>query len=56
MNGIFRPFALVGGRAVATWKLAGGKIKIEPLERVSKKDTAALGADAEEVLAFVTPR
>jgi Winged helix DNA-binding domain len=55
-NGIFRPFALIGGRAVATWKLAGGKITIEPLERVSKKDAAALGADAEEVLAFVTPR
>jgi uncharacterized protein YcaQ len=55
-NGIFRPFALVGGRAVATWKLAGGSVTIEPLERVTRKDTAALEADAEQVLAFMTPR
>ena len=32
-NGIFRPFALVGGRAVATWQLAGGKVEIEHLGR-----------------------
>jgi len=55
-NGIFRPFALVGGRAVATWKLAGGTVTIEPLELVTKRDAAALEADAEQVLAFVTPR
>lgn len=52
-NGIFRPFALVGGRAVATWRLAGGKLTIEYLGGVSKKDMAALEADAERVLEFI---
>jgi hypothetical protein len=55
-NGLFRPFALVGGRAVAVWRLAGGKVTIEPLEQVTKKDGAALEADAEQVLAFMAPR
>ena len=53
MNGIFRPFALVGGRAVATWRLAAGKVTIEPLQRVYKKDMAALERDAAAVLAFL---
>jgi hypothetical protein len=56
VNGIFRAFALVGGRAVATWKLAGGTVTIEPLARVTGKDAAALETDADEVLAFLTPR
>lgn len=55
-NGLFRPFALVGGRAVATWRLAGGKVTIEHLGRVSKKDAAALEADAESVLEFIGGR
>lgn len=53
INGIFRPFALVAGRAAATWKLAGGKVTIEPLGRVTKKDAAALEADAAEVRQFL---
>ena len=53
INGIFRPFALVGGRAVATWRLAGGKVTIEHLSRVTKKDAAALEADGSEVLNFM---
>jgi hypothetical protein len=53
INGIFRPFALVKGRAVATWRLASGKVTIEHLERVAKKDAAALDADAAEVLDFM---
>ncbi len=52
-NGLFRPFALVKGRAVATWRLAGGKVTIEHLGPVSKRDAAALEADAAEVLDFM---
>jgi hypothetical protein len=52
-NGIFRPFALVGGRAVATWRLAAGKLTIQHLSRVAKKDAAALEADAAEVLRYL---
>lgn len=51
-NGLFRPFALVQGRAVATWKLAGGKVTVEHLGKVSKKDAAALETDARRVLEF----
>lgn len=53
INGIFRPFALVNGRAVARWGLAGGKVTIEHLEEVRKKDAAALDAEAQRVLEFL---
>ncbi len=52
INGIFRPFALVEGRAVATWRYAGGKVAIEPLGKVTKQAAAALEADAREVERF----
>jgi hypothetical protein len=45
-NGIFRPFALVDGRAVATWRFAAGKVAIEHLGKVARKAAAALEADA----------
>ena len=53
MNGIFRPFALVEGRAAATWRLARGKVTIEPLSRISKQADAALAADAADVERFM---
>lgn len=52
-NGLFRPFAMVQGRAVATWRLAGGRVTIEPLGQVSGKDATALDADAARVLEFL---
>ena len=51
-NGIFRPFALVEGRAVARWGLAGGKVTIDHLGKVRKKDAAALEEEAQRVLEF----
>jgi hypothetical protein len=53
VNGLFRPFALVDGRAVATWKLSGGKVAIEPLERIGKEDTAALENEKADVERFM---
>ncbi|HEY5941464.1 MAG TPA: winged helix DNA-binding domain-containing protein [Solirubrobacterales bacterium] len=53
INGIFRPFALVGGRAVATWKLNAGKLTIEHLSKVRKQDAAALDDEAQRVLEFL---
>ncbi len=53
INGIFRPFALVDGRAVATWGLAGGKVTIEHLGKVTRKAAAALETDAAAVLQFM---
>ncbi len=55
VNGIFRPFALVQGRAVATWKLPQGKVELAPFGRLSKADRAALAADADDVLRFLAP-
>jgi Winged helix DNA-binding domain len=52
-NGLFRPFALVDGRAVARWGLAGGRVTIEQLGKVSKADAAALEEDAERVREFM---
>ena len=52
LNGIFRPFAMVKGRAVGTWKLSRGKVTIEPLSKVSKAASAALAADAADVERF----
>lgn len=52
-NGIFRPFAMVDGRAAATWKLNRGKVTIEPLGPIAKKAAAALDADAADVERFM---
>ncbi|HEY1451527.1 MAG TPA: winged helix DNA-binding domain-containing protein [Solirubrobacteraceae bacterium] len=54
-NGLFRPFALVRGRAVASWKLAAGKVALEPFEKLTNATTAALEADAQAVLDYLTP-
>jgi hypothetical protein len=53
-NGIFRPFALVDGRAVATWRFTAGRVTIEHLGKVTKKVAAALEADAGAVEEFLT--
>jgi winged helix DNA-binding protein len=54
-GGLFRPIALAGGRAVGTWKLDGGRPVLDPFERLSAKNTAALEADAAEVERFLAP-
>ncbi len=53
-NGLFRPFALVKGRAVARWRLAGGRVTIEHLGKVTKRDTAKLEEDALAVQHFLS--
>lgn len=52
-GGIFRPFALVDGRGVATWRLADGQVAIEPFARLSRANRTALESDAGEVLRFL---
>ena len=52
-NGLFRPFAMVNGRAVATWRLVKGRVEIEPLGRIAKKDRADLDADGADVERFM---
>ena len=52
-NGLFRPIALVEGRAVATWALADGRLTIAPLEAIDDRHSEALLADADSVLAYL---
>ena len=50
VNGLFRPFALAGGRAVATWNIAGGQVAFAPLGTQTR---TALAADAADVMRFL---
>jgi hypothetical protein len=54
-NGVFRPFALVDGRAAALWSMPSGKVKLEPLGRISDDHLAALQAEAADVERFLAP-
>jgi hypothetical protein len=53
VNGLFRPFALIAGRAVATWSLAGGKIELKPFKGLTRADERALHEDGIEVLRYL---
>jgi DNA glycosylase AlkZ-like len=52
-NGLFRPFALVRGRAAAIWRMRGGAVQIEPLGPLARRDAAALEAEARAVVGFL---
>jgi len=53
VNGLFRPFALVGGRAVGLWNLASGRINLEPFAPLADSVTSDLQADGSDVLRFL---
>jgi Winged helix DNA-binding domain len=52
VNGIFRPFALVRGQAVASWSMPGGEVVFEPFGRLGRADAAALDVEAQDVRRF----
>ena len=52
-GGLFRPFALAGGRAVATWNIAGGQVVLAPFTPLDTQTQAALAADAAAVMRFL---
>ncbi|OHV29692.1 hypothetical protein CC117_28740 [Parafrankia colletiae] len=52
-NGIFRPIALVDGKAVATWAMPGGTVELTPFAPLSDEVTASLRADAADVRRFL---
>jgi hypothetical protein len=54
VNGVFRPFALVRGRAVASWSMPGGQVEIAPFGHLGRADAAALDKEAQDVLRFFT--
>jgi hypothetical protein len=53
MNGIFRPFALVNGRALATWSMPGGRVTLEPFGPIPTTVRAALDREAADVARFL---
>ena len=53
MSGLFRPFALVRGRAAASWSWRSGEVELEPFGRLAKADAAALDAEAADVERFL---
>jgi hypothetical protein len=53
VGGMFYPFAMVGGRAVAKWKLADGRLELDPFRRIARADRDALERDAEDVRRFL---
>lgn len=53
VNGLFRPFALADGRAVAIWGLSGGSVRLEPFSPLPPPVAAALDADTQDVLRFL---
>ena len=54
VNGLFRPFALADGRAVATWTITRGQVMLAPLVPLDTRTQAALAADAAEVTQFLS--
>ncbi len=52
-NGVFRPFALVDGRAVATWSWRAGRVTLAPFVAINDEAVAALASEAEDVRRYV---
>lgn len=52
-GGLFRPVALVGGRAAATWRLRGAEVELDPFERLSRADRDALRDDGRELVRYL---
>ena len=55
-NGIFRPFALVGGQAAATWTMPAGQLALAPLRPLTAAEQDALAADAADVQRYLAGR
>ena len=52
-NGLFRPVALVDGRAVGVWRLADGRVTLEPFARLPRATVDALAEEADAVLRYL---
>jgi hypothetical protein len=52
-NGLFRPFALAEGSAVATWSMPDGRVEVKPFAPLGREVRRALDRDAEDVRRFM---
>jgi hypothetical protein len=53
VGGMFYPFAMVAGRAVARWKLTDGGLELDAFRRIASADREALMQDAADVRRFL---
>lgn len=53
VNGLFRPFALVDGRAAGTWTWAGGAVVLDRFGELPEAVESALAAEARDVQRFL---
>jgi hypothetical protein len=53
VNGLFRPFALVGGRAAGTWGMSGGQLTYDWFAGLPPSARAALAAEEQDVRRFL---
>jgi hypothetical protein len=53
INGIFKPIALIDGRAVATWTMPRGELELTPLRRLRTADRTAIETDFADVARFL---
>jgi hypothetical protein len=52
-NGIFRPFALVGGKAAGIWSYSAGEVTLDPFGPLPAETELALAAEASDVRRFL---
>jgi winged helix DNA-binding protein len=52
-GGTFRPFALVRGRAAATWSIRAGNVVLKPFGPLTRSVASALKEDERDVLRFL---
>jgi hypothetical protein len=55
-GGVFRAFALVRGRATATWTISRGAVELEPFRPLSSADRSALETEAADVTRYLQER
>jgi Winged helix DNA-binding domain len=53
VNGLFRPFALVHGRAVAIWRMQASDVQLKPFGRLARHDASALEVDARDLKRYL---
>jgi hypothetical protein len=53
-GGVFRPYALVAGRAAATWKWAEGEVLLEPFAEIPARAGRSLEREAADVARFLS--
>jgi hypothetical protein len=52
-GGMFRAFGLVGGRAVARWRIERRRVLLDPFGPMSDRDGEALVTDGEDVVRYL---